>query len=437
MHRTFRGGIATILLLALLSACTAPTEHGDGPATPSGTPEPATVTLTLANYGGLHVDTLLAEYQRSNPDIRIEITGDPVGASSYRPSLEDDIGGSSLADVVLFSDGSLPTVFANADRFANLADEASGADALPWASDWGTDSTGRVLAVPVTIEPAALCFRGDLLTEAGIAGGRDHLEQLLGADGGGWGTYFDVGRRYHEATGRAWFDQPEIIWRAMVSQVSDAFAYPAAGGAPVVDAELRVRWDLLAAAVTDGLSAHEEAWLWDGGRAFVDGSFATFLCPPWALDLVEANVTAGGGDASTGWDLADVLPGGGWSWAGAYAARTVTSAHPDEASDLVAWLIDPDQQAGLYAAGVGVPSDRQAAANVAEDPAPHAFFNDAPLGAIIASRAEHVPSGVVRADELQLAVDVFLPALHALDTGAADAPSAWADAMARLAEHEF
>lgn len=428
-HHLPAGSAAIALLLGVGACAAAPDVEPQSSRSASPTPP---VAITVANYPGLPIDEILRDFQTANPGISVEITGVPIGAGATRPSLPDDLQRSGLADVVLVADDGLTSVFASADRFSDLSSVAQEAGPLPWAAERGVDDEGDLLAVPVTTEPAALCFRGDLLAAAGIVSGRDELAALLGGDAGGWATYFDVGRRYHAATGRAWFDQPEMIWRAMVSQLPPSSSADGVIDAP--DSELRARWGLLAGAIADGLSAHQEAWSWDGGRGFVDGSFATFLCPHWAIDLVEANTTAGGGDAGTGWDVADVFPGGGWSWAGVYAAQSSSSAHPDQASALVAWLTAPEQQARFSSAGVGVPSDTRAIDDLAQEGAASDFFNDAPIAGIVASRAQRVPQGTLGPAELQRVLDASLPLLHDLDSGAVDGPTAWARAMQSLAE---
>lgn len=393
----------------------------------SQTPQAQQATVTVATFGALPLEGLLAEYQRLEPGVRLEVAGD-VGASSHRTILEDELAASRLADVVLVRDSELAAVFAHRDRFADLTRVTAGADAFPWAVARGTDDTGRVLAAPVTIEPVALCFRADLIAEAGIAQDRDELAALLGAAGGGWDVYLDVGRQYTAATGRAWFDQPEVIWRAMVGQLASTVTI-VGGGAPGVSPELQARWDLLTAAIADGLSAQEATWDWDGGRAFVDGSFATFPCPRWGLDLIERNVLAGGGDDTTGWDVADVLPGGGWSWGDVYVARSATAEHADEADALAGWLLAPEQQARWAAEGIGAPSDRGALVRAAADEAPLAFFDDAPVGPIFASRAGQVPSLRVDPEEQRLVLAVSVPLLHRLDSGGTDAATAWSEVV--------
>ena len=88
-----------------------------------------------------------------------------------------------------------------------------------------------------------------------------------------------------------------------------------------------------------GQSAAQAAWDWNGGKSFVDGTFATFVCPGWMLGVVQGNVEAGGGDATTGWDFADVFPGGAANWGGAFLSVPETSrAQGGGRGKLADWL---------------------------------------------------------------------------------------------------
>ncbi len=62
------------------------------------------------------------------------------------------------------------------------------------------------------------------------------------------------------------------------------------------------------------------------------------------LGVVKGNTEAGGGDATTGWDFADVFPGGAANWGGAFLTVPTTSEHPKEAAELAAWLTAAEQE---------------------------------------------------------------------------------------------
>ena len=148
-----------------------------------------------------------------------------------------------------------------------------------------------------------------------------------------------------QATGKAFYDQSGFVWNAMVNQLPEGY-YTKDGELNVEDnADLKARWGQLAGGAAAGLSVGQTQWDWGKGKAFTDGSFATFVCPGWMLGVVQGQVEAGGGDASTGWDFADVFPGGAANWGGSFLtvpdARRSTRRRPLQ---LAAWLTDAESQ---------------------------------------------------------------------------------------------
>src|SRR5450759_5153865 len=179
----------------------------------------------------------------------------------------------------------------------------------------------------------------------------------------------------------------------MVNQLPEGY-YTSAGKLNVAGNQaLKDRWTQLAAANAAGLSAKQTQWDWDKGKSFIDGKFATFVCPGWMLGVVQGQVKTAGGDANAataGWDFADVFPGGAANWGGSFLAVSESSQHKEAAAALASWLTEPDQQVKQFEAAGTFPSTIAAAEQLAADATPNAFFNDAPVGAILAKRAEGV-----------------------------------------------
>jgi cellobiose transport system substrate-binding protein len=201
------------------------------------------------------------------------------------------------------------------------------------------------------------------------------------------GRFFDVGRDYRAATGNAWFDQSGFVWNAMVNQLDEGY-YSTDGELNVEDnAELRARWDLLAGAIADGLSAAQSQWDWNGGASFVDGTFATFMCPGWMLGVVEGFSEGAGGNPDTGWDFADAFPGGYGNWGGSFLAVSANSENKAAAA-ASGELADRACSAGQAVRGCGhVPEhDTSAIAQLAMNPTPREYFNDAPVAATPSGR---------------------------------------------------
>ena len=415
-------GAATIALLA--SACSSGGgEESDGD-----------ITLTVTTFGTFGYDDLYTEYEEANPGVTIEATNIDTGGNARTDAFTKLAAGSGLSDVVAIEEGWLGAIMEVSDQFVDLTeygiDDRKG-DWVDWKYEQATDPEGRVIGYGTYIGPTGICYNGPALEAAGLASDRESVAELLNGD---WAHYFDVGRQYQAATGKAWFDHSGFVWNSMVNQMPEGY-YTADGELNVEDnADLKANFDLLAGAVGDGLSAAQAAWDWNGGKSFVDGTFATFVCPGWMLGVVEGQVETGGGDASTGWDFADVFPGGAANWGGAFLSVPESSEHKEAAAKLADWLTQPEQQVKQSAAAGNFPSTIDAQETLASEATPNEFFNGAPTGAILAARAEGVVAQFKGPDDSVIQENVFGPALSALDRGEADGTAAWDQAIELLHE---
>ena len=420
--------IAVGAVSALLLAACDPAEEETPPA------DTTPVTLTITTFGTFGYEALYEQYMTENPHVTIEATNIDTGGNARTDTFTKIAAGAGLTDIVALEEGWLGAIMEVSDVFVDLRDfniEDRASDWLTWKYEQGTDAAGRVIGYGTDIGPEGLCYRGDLLAAAGIGENRDEVAAALEGD---WEHFFDVGREYHDATGAAWFDHSGFVWNAMVNQLPEGY-YTADGELNVEgNTELRARWDLLAAAVADGLSAAQSAWDWNGGASFIDGTFATFVCPGWMLGVVQGNTEAGGGGPDTGWDFADVFPGGFANWGGAFLAVPETSEHQAAAAALASWLTEPEQQVAQFEAAGTFPSTIAAQEELAASATPNAFFNDAPVGALLAGRAEGVTAQFKGPDDSLIQENVFGPALSALDQGTADGDAAWDQAIALLNE---
>ena len=424
----------------LLSACGSDSEPTEEPTTddPGTEQEADPVTLSITTFGTFGYEDLYEEYMDLNPHVTIEATNIDTGGNARTDTFTKiAAGGAGLTDIVALEEGWLGSIMEVSDNFVDLRDygiEDRASDWLDWKYAQATDPNGRVIGYGTDIGPEGICYRADLFEEAGLPSDRDEVAELLDGD---WENFFDVGRQYNEATGNAWYDHSGFVWNAMVNQLPEGY-YTADGELNVEDnAELKARFDLLAAAVEDGLSAAQGAWDWNGGQSFVDDTFATFVCPGWMLGVVTGNAEAGAEGAGVSldeitWDFADAFPGGPANWGGSFLAVSETSENKDEAAALASWLTEPAQQVKQFEAAGTFPSTVSAAEELAANATPHEFFNGAPTGAILAERAQGVQAQFKGPDDSLIQENVFGPPLQALDQGNADAESAWNEAISLL-----
>jgi len=392
------------------------------------------VTLTVTTFGTFGYDDLYKEYEDLHPNVTIEATNIDTGGNA-RTDVFTKIGaGGGLSDVVAIEEGWLGAIMDVSDLFVDLRDygiEDRKDDWVEWKYDQGTDAEGRVIGYGTDIGPSGICYNGPAFEAAGLPSDRESVAELLDGD---WENYFAVGADYTEKTGKAWYDHSGFVWNSMVNQLDEG--YYTADGELNVDgnAELKERFELLGAATEGGQSAAESAWDWNGGKSFVDSSFATFVCPGWMLGNIAGKLESGGGDASTGWDFADVFPGGATNWGGAFLTVPESSEHKEAAAALADWLTQPEQQVKQSTAAGNFPSTVKAQEEIAAAATANELFNGAPTGAILAERAKGVVAQFKGADDSVIQENVFGPPLSALDRGEVNTQEAWDKAIALLDE---
>ncbi|MCS5735858.1 ABC transporter substrate-binding protein [Herbiconiux daphne] len=394
------------------------------------------ITLTVTTFGTMGLDDLYTEYESENPGIKIEATNIDTGGNAKTDWQTKQAAGAGLPDVQAVEEGWLSAVMQVSDQFTDLSDYGAKDISDQWV-DWkvkqATDSNGRIIGYGTDIGPEGLCYNSTLFAEAGLPTDRDEVAALFGGDDATWADYFALGEKYHAATGKAWYDQSGFIWNAMVNQQPEGY-YTSDGELNIEDnSDLKELWGELAGGAAAGLSSGQTQWDWGKGKAFTDGSFATFVCPGWMLGVVKGQVEAAGGDATTGWDFANVFPGGPANWGGTFLTVPTQSKHPKEAAALAEWLTEAKQQAAAFTVAGTFPSNIEAQSDPAvtgtNDLA--TFFNDAPLGTILAERSKGVVAQYKGPDDSVIQEQVFGPSALSLDSGT-DGQAAWDNAIGLL-----
>ena len=424
-------GIAGAAVIALLATgCTS----GGAGGTDGGD-----ITLTVTTFNKMGFDELYAQYEETHPGVTITATNIDTGGNALIDWQTKQASGAGLPDVQAVEEGWLSKVMQVSDSFTDLRDhgiEDVKDRWVPWKYDQATDPEGRVIGYGTDIGPEGLCYNSKLFAEAGLPTERTEVATLFGGEDATWDRYFEVGKQYKAATGKSWYDQSGFIWNAMVNQQPEGY-YTKDGKLNVEgNSDLEALWGKVADGAEAGLSDAQTAWDWGGGKAFTDGSFATFVCPAWMLGNVQGGTESAGGDASTGWDFADVFPGGSANWGGSFLTVPASSEHPAEAAELAAWLTEPEQQTAAFQAAGTFPStvEAQASEGVTGQSELTAFFNDAPLGTILSERAQGVEAQYKGPDDSVIQEQVFGPSIQALDAGKSDGEESWDDAITLLGQ---
>lgn len=381
------------------------------------------ITLTVATFNEFGYDDLYAEYMESHPGIKV-VEKKAATSNEARDNMNTRLAaGSGLADVEAIEVDWLPELMQYSDKFTDLASADTDGRWLDWKTAAATAEDGRLIGYGTDAGPEAICYRADLFDKAGLPTDREEVAALLEGD---WDTYFSVGKDFVAATSIPWYDSAAGTYQGMINQVKNPFEKDDDTVVPLVEnATIKAVYDKDLQASADGLSAGLEQWSEDWVNAFQNDGFATMLCPPWMLGVVEGNAAG-----INGWDVAPVFPGGGGNWGGSYLTVPAQSAHPDEAKELAAWLTAPEQQIKAFKTKGNFPS--QVDALDSEDLLGYSneFFNNAPVGQIYSDMAKKINVQPYKGPSFFAITMVVTDAINRVDVAKTDdAASSWDKAL--------
>lgn len=410
-----------------LAACSSDGADTDSTATTgSGDTSDSTeqITLTVATFNEFGYEDLYQEYMDAHPNIKIEAKK-AATSNEAQQNLKTALGaGSGAADIEAIEVDWLPELMQYPDQFTDLTSDAVEGRWLDWKTASATTTDGKLIGYGTDIGPEGVCYRSDLFEQAGLPTDREEVAALLEGD---WDTYFSVGKQFTDATGIPWYDASVATFQGMVNQLanplenSDGTPIPLADNTDIKD----IYNTVLTQSVDNNLSAGLEQWSDDWVAAFQNDGFATMLCPGWMLGVIEGNAAG-----VTGWDIADVFPGGGGNWGGSFLTVPAQGKNIDAAVELAQWLTAPEQQIKAFEAKGTFPSQVEALSSETLLSQTNEFFNNAPTGQILANRADAVELQPYKGPNYFAIYNILADALNRVDvSGTDDASSSWDKAL--------
>ena len=407
--RSRRTGLAlaavAALVLGLTTACGDDADSGDD----------GTVTVTVATFNEFGYEDLIEEWNSSHDDIKIEQvkvgTWDDAKANLYTKLA----AGSGLSDIEAIEGDAIAAVLAESDAFADLSDPELDGRWLDFVVEKGTNGDGALIGYGTDVGPEGICYRADLFEKAGLPTDRAEVAALMGT----WEDYFATGEEFVAAVpGTAWYDSSGGLAQAMLNQVANPFETDD-DAIETDNPELKAVWDSVTGNA-ESLSTKLSQWGDDWTASFQNDGFATMACPGWMLGVIEGN-----SEGVEGWDIADVFPGGGGNWGGSYLTVPAQGDHIEEATEVAAWLTAPEQQIKAFKAKGTFPSQVEALSSPDVTAASNAFFNDAPVGEILANRAEAVSIQPHKGPKYSDILQAFQAAVLRVDDGSQSADESW------------
>lgn len=393
--RSARGKAAGLLAITMsgalvLSACGGgSSDEASGGGSTGGSGD---VTLDVSLFGtmGFEEAGLLDQYEQENPGVTINYESTQEEAD-YWTALQTRLRAGDVPDVVGLEVGRIADVTTNqSDQFMDFsADYADQLDQyLPWKVEAATDADGRVVGMGTDTGPMAICYRSDLLEQAGLP--TDPAQ--LASQWSSWEDYLAMGEQFtaNAPSGAAWTDAASGLYNAIIS--TESSIYYDESGDPIWDSNPAVReaFDLAAQAGQEGLTAKLQQFSPEWNQGFVSGSFATIACPAWMLGYIRGQA----GDAGAGtWNVVAMPGGAGGNWGGSYLAVPEDSENKEEAAKLVAWLTDAERQVTLFNDLGNFPSNTEAIEQIRD--VTNEYFMNAPVGQIFGDAADAAPVQVL------------------------------------------
>src|SRR5689334_972372 len=431
------GAIGAFALAGCGSDSSSTSSAGPTDSGPCGTTDDTTLTVGLFGTFGFKEAGLWDAYKKVCPNITVK--EDVVEQSAdYWTRLKTRLAsGSGLDDVQAIEIGFVADVVQNhADQFVNWNDvpnaDADKAEFYDWK--WQLASTpdgATTVGLGTDIGPEAICYRSDLLKQAGLPSDPKTLAQKWGT----WEDFIAFGKQYEASSSKAanshFVDSAASVFSTAVYQGDEA--YDNADGQPDVENSDGVHsaWSYATQAAQDGITAGLQQFTPAWNKAFSSGAFAALACPTWMMGYIQGQA----GDAYAGkWDIAPVLPGGATNWGGSWLGVPTKAKNQAAAIALVEWLSAQDQQTTMWTQGGHFPSNSDAAAAPAVESAKSQYFSNAPVGSIfggIASQMKVPPIGLYDT-QIQQAFTTQLTNVETKGTSPDDAYQAALDAIQQV-----
>ena len=338
------------------------------------------ITLTVATFNDFgYTDELLQEYMDENPNVTIEHTR-AAESGDARSNYFAKLGKGGLADIEAVEIDWFAEAMQYSDMLAEAPDSVKGRW-LDWKEAAATDADGRLVGFGTDIGPQGICYRSELFAAAGLPSDREGVAALFEGD---WENFLDVADQYKAATGKPMIDSANSVLQGIVNQIEYTYTEPDGAVIATENPEIQAAYELVTERAVPN-SAYAGQWSDDWFASMANGEFAAMLCPGWMLGVIEGNAPD-----TTDWDIADVFPGGGGNWGGSYLTVPADGDNVEAALALADWLTAPEQQMKAFANAGTFPSQIEALESQELADATNAYFQDAPVGQILSTRAEAV-----------------------------------------------
>ncbi|WP_113928905.1 ABC transporter substrate-binding protein [Bacillus sp. P14.5] len=331
----FKKSLLAVMLLGLsafLFAC--------GGEESSGGEDGDKVTLDFWLFGATNYEALAEEYEKENPDVKINIKTSELG--DHHNSLFTAISsGTGAPDLAMIEVDQLDRYREAQDRFVNLYDlgaEDIKGEYLDWKWRGAENGDGDFLfGLPTDIGPKAMYYHTEVFEEAGLPTDPDEVSELISTPE----AFKEAAKKVLDATDKPMVDSMEMAFRANMDALE--VSYFNRDGELLIEEKdngVKEAYDFAVELDQEGYVGNFEMWTPEWANALNIGGFAVEMAPAWLKGYMTENAPEGEGK----WRVTTLPTQFAGNWGGSYISIPSETKHSEEAYEFAQWLLSSENQ---------------------------------------------------------------------------------------------
>jgi len=329
-------------------------------------------------------------------------------------------GGRGMPDITGVKGEDIASFYPQAKQFVDL--NTLGADKiksqyLDWKWAQATAPDGTQIGIPIDIGPTALFYRQDVFAQAGLP-----TEPAdVAAAASTYDDYFQLGVQLKAKLPGYYLVKDLATIFGVVIGAATQFYVDEDDTFIGDQAHVRDAWDTAIKALTLGIDGKVSDSN-DYNAAMTKGSLPAQLGAAW----MGLDIASGAPDSAGKWRVA-ANPGGAANIGGSFLTIPKDCAAPDQAFEIISWILSPDNEARGFADASlfpATPASYEMSALTKPDP----FFGDQVTIEVFGPQAEKIPVAYNSPYDAPVAA-AYYEGLSNIETKGKDPEDAWDDAV--------
>jgi len=421
--KSFIGLMLIFCLVLVVSACGSSNNKtndnkGSSPSPPVSSAGDQQIALKMWYWNGAISDSTIEAARKQFPNIDLQAEKLPSGGD-YLTKLKTTLSGGGSGPDIVAMDSWVASMLEYKEKFVNLYDHGARdvqSKYLDWKWKMAADNGDQYLiGLPIDVAPVVVYYRSDLFEQAGIGSSSADIKSQIAT----WDDYLNVLSKVQEATNTKTMTLVDLF-RNVISTNSKGL-FDAEDNYIGDQDHIKHAWDFAAKAYKAGVT-FPMSNITEVNASLNNGGISSLIGASWMVgDLAGAAP-----DTSGKWNIA-YPPGGVGNQGGSFLGALKSTKHPQEAYEVIEFLLNPDNQMVNYKEFGNYPSTPEIYSSP-DMKNEHEFFGGQDLSAVFAEAAKDVqiPYAAPKDD---MVMTTLVESLALVDQQQQDPEKAWSNAQ--------